>query len=125
MRALLDKVFLAAYSFHEDPEYILPPPLACQVSGEMSAVNLIILPSKFWDFLSLAASRIFSLSLELASFTMKCQDFEWFLLILGWGLYFLDLNACFPSQIRKVFSYGLFKYIFSFSDHFGVLGNPN
>ena len=40
-------------------------------------------------------------------------------------LYFLHLNACFPSQIRNVFSYYLFKYLFWPSVHFGALGNPN
>ena len=43
----------------------------------------------------------------------------------GGSLYFLDLNACFPSQIRKVFSYDLFKYIFWPAVPFGALRNPN
>ena len=81
------------------------PFLACQVSVERSAVTLIFLPIKVRDFFSLAALRIFSLSLEFASFTIKCGGVERFLLILGGeSLYFLDLNARFPSQIRKVFS---------------------
>ena len=102
------------------------PFLACQVAVERSAVTLMLLPIKVRDFLSLAALRIFSLSLEFASFTIKFRGVGRFLLILGGGsLYFLDLNACFPSQIRIVFSYDLFKYIFWPSVHFGALGNPN
>ena len=49
---------------------------------ERSAVNIIVLPIEMRDFLSLAALRIFSLSLEFASFTFKCQGGETFLLIL-------------------------------------------
>ena len=49
---------------------------------ERSAVNLIFLPVKVRDFLSLAALRIFSLSLEFASFAIKCRGVELFLLIL-------------------------------------------
>ena len=76
MRALLDKVFLAACSSH------LGPFLACQVSVESSAVILMLLPR---DLLSLAPLRIFSLFLEFASFTIKCQGIERFLLILEGG----------------------------------------
>ncbi|CAD7679429.1 unnamed protein product [Nyctereutes procyonoides] len=47
------------------------PFLACHVSVERSAVTLIFLPMKVRDFLSLAALRIFSLSLEFASFTIR------------------------------------------------------
>ena len=47
---------------------------------ERSAANLILHPIKVRDFLSLAALRIFSLSLEFASFAIKCQGVEWFLL---------------------------------------------
>ena len=75
---------------------------------ERSAVNLIFLPIKFRDLLFLAALRIFSLSLEFASFTIKCRCVERFLLILqGAPLYLLDLNACFPPQVREVLSYDL------------------
>ena len=103
------------------------PFLACQVSVERSAVNLILLPIKVRDFLSLATLGIISLSLEFASFTIKGRGVERFLLILGgWGsLYFLDLNACFPSQVREVLSYDLFKYVFWSSVPFSALWNPN
>ena len=37
----------------------------------------------------------------------------------------LDLNACFPPQVREVLSYDLFKYIFWSSAPFGALWNPN
>ena len=59
------------------------PFLGCQVTVERSAVTLILLPIKVRDFLSLAVLRIFSLSLEFASLTIKCGGVEWFLLILG------------------------------------------
>ena len=62
------------------------PFLACQVPVEKTVVNLIFLSIKVRDFLSLAALRIFSLSLEFASFTIKCQAVERFLLILGGDL---------------------------------------
>ena len=55
-------------------------------SVERSAVILILLPIKVRDFLSLAALRIFSLSLEFASLTIKCRGVERFLLILGGGV---------------------------------------
>ena len=57
-----------------------------QVSVERSAVNLMLLPIKVRDFLSLAALRIFSLSLEYVSFAIKCWGIEWCLLILGGDL---------------------------------------
>ena len=62
------------------------PFLVCLVSVETSGVSLILLPIKVRDFLSLAALRIFSLSLEFASFTIKCRGVERFLLILGGDL---------------------------------------
>ena len=62
------------------------PFLGCQVTVERSAVTLMLLPIKVRDFLSLAALRIFSLSLEFASFTIKCRGVGWFLLILGRNL---------------------------------------
>ena len=92
---------------------------------EMSAVILILLPTKVMDFLPLAAFRIFSLSLEFASFGIKCRGVERFLLTLeGEALYLLDLNACFPFPVREVLSYDLFKYTFWSSVPFGALGNP-
>ena len=82
MRALLDKVFLVACSSHLGPEYILPAlsglPGLC---GEVCCYPKTSL-HKGWDLLSLAALRIFSLSLEFASFTIKCQGVKQFLLIL-------------------------------------------
>ena len=62
------------------------PFLACQVSVERSAVNLIFLPIWVRDLLSFAALGIFSLSLEFASFTIKCRGVQQFLLILGGDL---------------------------------------
>ena len=52
---------------------------------ERSAVNIILLPIKVRDLLSLAALRSFSLSLEFASFTIKYCGVERFLLILAGG----------------------------------------
>ena len=47
--------------------------LACQVSVERSVTSLISLPLYVRAHLSLAAFRIFSLSLHFASFTMICR----------------------------------------------------
>ena len=55
--------------------------IACQVSVERSAVVLILLPIKVTSFLSLAALKIFSLSLEFASFSITCRGVEWFFLV--------------------------------------------
>ena len=74
MRALLDKIVLAACSSHLLPCIYF----ASQVSAERSAVNLIFLPIKVRDLLSLAALSIFSFSLEFASFTLKCRGVELF-----------------------------------------------
>ena len=43
----------------------------------------------------------------------------------GGPLYLLDLNACFPPQIREVLSYDLFKYTFWSSVPLSALWNPN
>ena len=40
-------------------------------------------------------------------------------------LYLLDLNTCFPLQIREVLSYVLFKYAFWPSGPLGIFWNPN
>ena len=53
---------------------------------ERSAVILILLSIKVRNLLSLAALRIFSLSLEFASFTVNYRGVEWFLLISGGDL---------------------------------------
>ena len=84
MRALLDRVFLAACSSHLGP-WIYPasPFWPARSLWEGSAVNLILLPIYIRDLLSLAALRIFSLSLWFASFTIKCWGVERVLLILG------------------------------------------
>ena len=124
MRALQDKVFVAAGSFRT-VNISCQAFLACQVSVERSAVNLIVFPIKVRDLLSLAALRIFSLSLKFASFTIKSRCWTVFIDFRGGSLYFLDLNACFPSQIRIVFRYDLFKYLFWPSVHFGAPGTPN
>ena len=63
---------------------------------ERSAVNLIFLPIKVRDLLSLAALRIFSLSLEFASFTIQCRGVEQFLLILGGISLFPGSECLFP-----------------------------
>ena len=52
---------------------------------ERSAVILMLLPIKVRDFLSLAVLSNFSLSLEFASFTMKCRGVERLLLIFVGG----------------------------------------
>ena len=73
---------------------------------ERSGVNLILLPISVRDHLSLSALRIFSLSLEFASFTMKCRGVERLLLIFvgGGSLYLEDVDACFLPQVREVLS---------------------
>ena len=45
--------------------------LACQISVDRSAANLMFLPLYVTDYFSRAAFRIFSLSLRLVSFTIR------------------------------------------------------
>ena len=74
MTELLDKGFLAAYFFCSSYWKISCHSfLACQVSVERSVTSLIGLPLYVRACLSLAAFRIFSLSLYFASFTIICH----------------------------------------------------
>ena len=87
--------------------------LACRVSAEGSAVNLMGIPLYVICCFSLAAFNIFSLHLIFGSFINMCLG----MFLLGFVLYgtlrFLDLIDYFLSHIREVFNYNLFKYFLS------------
>ena len=95
MTNLLDKGFLAAYFFLFIPLKIFCHSfLACQVSVDRSATRLMGLPLKVRAYLSLAAFRIFFLSLYFASFTMICHAEDRFKLHVK-GVLCASLIQCF------------------------------
>ena len=61
------------------------PFLACQVSVDRCAVNLMFLPLYVRNLLSWTTLRIFSLSLKFASFTIICQSVDLCLVDFGRG----------------------------------------
>ena len=87
--------------------------LACRVSAESPAVNLMGLPLYVICCFSRAAFNIFSLYLIFGSLINMCLG----VFLLGFILYetvcFLDLIDYFLSHIREVFNYNLFKYFLS------------
>ena len=87
--------------------------LACRVSAERSAVNLMGILLYVICCFSLAAFNIFSLYLIFDSLINMCLG----VCLLGFILYgtlrFLDLIDYFISHIREVFNYNLFKYFLS------------
>ena len=89
--------------------------LACRVSAEKSADNLMGIPLYVTFCFSFAVFNIFSLNLIFVSLI------NMFLLCFSQGLScmdslrFLDLGDYFLSHVREVFHYNLFKY---FSDPF-------
>ena len=87
--------------------------LACRVSAERSAVNLMGIPLYVICCFSLAAFNIFSLYLIFDSLINMCLG----VFLLGFILYgtlcCLDLIDYFLSHIREVFNYNLFKYFLS------------
>ena len=84
--------------------------LACRVSAEKSAVNLMGVPLYVICHFSLAAFNNFSLSLIFANLITMCLS----VFLLGFLLYrtlrFLNLGGYFLSHVREVFHYNLFKY---------------
>ena len=102
MTDLLDKGFSAAYFFlFITLKISCHSFLACQVSAGRLVTSLIGLPLYVRARLSLAAFRIFSLSLYFASFTMICRA-ENQVMSEGSSLCLLDFNAFFLPQIREV-----------------------
>ena len=83
--------------------------LACRVSAERSADNLMGIPWYFICCFSLAAFNIFSLCLIFVGLINMCLS----VFLLGCSsLCFLDLIDYFLSHIREVFDCNLFKYFF-------------
>ena len=84
--------------------------LACRVSAERSAVNLMGIPFYVICCFSLAAFNIFSLYLTFDSLINMCLGVFLFGFILYGTLCFLDLIDYFLSHVGEVFDYNLFKY---------------
>uniref|UniRef100_A0A8D1WVF1 Uncharacterized protein n=1 Tax=Sus scrofa TaxID=9823 RepID=A0A8D1WVF1_PIG len=86
--------------------------LACRVSAEKSANNLIGVPLFVITFFSLAAFKIFSLSLILVSLINVCLG------VCLLGLFYMGLAVLpgfkwvFLSHVREVLSYYLIEYFF-------------
>ena len=100
--------------------------LACQVSVERLVTSLIGLPLYVRACLSLAAFRIFSLSLYFASFTMICHAEDQFKLRLKGVLCASWISMpFFLPQIREVLSYDFFKYTFNTFPSLFLLWNTN
>ena len=85
--------------------------LACRVSTEKSAANLMGIPLYVICCFSLVAFNIFSLSLIFSQFAY-CVSWcvpPW--VYPAWdSLCFLDLSGYFLFHIREIFNYNLFKY---------------
>ena len=84
--------------------------LACRVSAERSAVNLMGIPLYVICCFCLATFNIFSLYLIFDSLNNVCLAMFLFGLILYGTLRFLDLIDYFRSHVREVFNYHLLKY---------------
>ena len=81
------------------------------MSAEKSADNLIGVPLYVTCFFSLAAFKIFSLSLILVSLINMCLEvflLQFYMILL----HFLDLSEWFLSHVREVFGYYLLEYFF-------------
>ena len=87
--------------------------LACRVSAESSAVNLMGIPLYVICCFSLAAFNIFSLYLTFDSLINMCLGVFLLGFILLGTLCFLDLTNYFLSHITEVFNYILFRYFLS------------
>ena len=83
--------------------------LACRVSAEGSAVNLMGIPLYVICCFSLAAFNIFSLHLISDGLINMCPGMFLLGFILYGTLHFLVLIDYFLSHVRNVFSYNLFK----------------
>ena len=84
--------------------------LACRVSAERSAVNLMGIPLYVVCCFSLAAFNIFCSYLifdSLINIGLACFSLD--LSFLGLSV-LPGLDWLFPSHIREIFSYNLFKY---------------
>ena len=79
--------------------------LACRISAEKSANSLMGVPLYVICCSFLHAFNILSLSLIFAILITMCLGVVLFGLILFRTLYFLDLDVCFLSQVREVFSH--------------------
>ena len=88
----------------------MPPPLACRVSAEKSADNLLGIPLYVIFCFSLAAFNIFSLNLIFVSLINMRLGVFFLMFVLYRTLFFLDLGDYFFSHVREVFNYNLFKY---------------
>ena len=85
--------------------------LACTVSVEKSADNLMGVPLYVICHFFLAAFNILYLSLIFVSLITMCLSVFPLWVYPAWdSLHFLDLVDYFFSHIREVFSYYLFKY---------------
>ena len=100
---MLGRVFLAGGSS-------LLFPLACRVSVEKSADNLIGIPLYVICHFSLVAFNILSLLLIFVSQVTMCLCVFLLEFIVSRTLFFLDLIDYFLSHVRKVFSYYFLKY---------------
>ena len=83
--------------------------LACRVSAERSAVNLMGIPLYIIYCFSLAAFNIFSLYLIFDSLIIMCLG----VFLLGFILYgplCASWTYYFLSHVMEVFNYNLFKY---------------
>ena len=78
--------------------------LACRVSAEKLAVNLMGVPLYIICHFSLVAFNNFSLSLISVNLITMCLGMFLLVLVLLWNsLHFLDLDICFLSHDREVF----------------------
>ena len=87
--------------------------LACRVSAERSAVNLMGIPLYVICCFPFAAFNIFSLYLIFDSLINMFLGVFLLGFILHGTLRFLDLIDYFLSHIREVFNYNFFKYFLS------------
>ena len=102
-------------------------PLACSVSVEKSADNLIGIPLYVICHSSLVAFNILSLSLVFIILISMCLSMFLLGFILPGTLCFLNLVDYFLTHVRKVFNYYFLKYflrsfllLFSFWDPYNV-----
>ena len=114
MTDLLERGFSAAYFLFITLKISCHSFLACQDSVERSVTSLIGLPLYVRARLSLAAFRIFSLSLYFVSFTMICHAEDQFMLHLKGVLCasWISMPFSFPSS-GKFSAIIFFKYPFS------------
>ena len=86
--------------------------MACRVSAERSAVNLMGIPLYVICCFSLPAFNIFSLYLIFDNLINMYLVFLLGFILYG-TLHFLDLIDYFLSHVMEVFNYTLFKYFLS------------